>query len=122
MTKFDKKILPSRHVTEGPARAPHRSYYYAMGLTDERTVQRVERLMEILHTKPDDRKVVGPARQAAEEALRRREEAAAKAAAFLAAEKAQAGIEEDTEDEKERIRKLEQVFDHEFTEASDNTE
>jgi dihydroxy-acid dehydratase len=30
---FDKARLPSRHVTEGPARAPHRSYYYAMGLT-----------------------------------------------------------------------------------------
>ena len=25
--------MPSRHVTEGPARAPHRSYYYAMGLS-----------------------------------------------------------------------------------------
>jgi dihydroxy-acid dehydratase len=35
MTKFDKSRLPSRHVTEGPARAPHRSYYYAMGLTAE---------------------------------------------------------------------------------------
>ena len=35
MTKFDKSKLPSRHVTEGPSRAPHRSYYYAMGLTDE---------------------------------------------------------------------------------------
>ncbi len=32
---FDKKKLPSRHVTEGAARAPHRSYYYAMGLTEE---------------------------------------------------------------------------------------
>ena len=32
---FDKKKLPSRHVTEGPMRAPHRSYYYAMGLTEE---------------------------------------------------------------------------------------
>ncbi|MDR4308437.1 dihydroxy-acid dehydratase [Chelatococcus sambhunathii] len=30
---FDKAKLPSRHVTEGPARAPHRSYLYAMGLT-----------------------------------------------------------------------------------------
>ena len=30
---FDKSKLPSRHVTEGPARAPHRSYLYAMGLT-----------------------------------------------------------------------------------------
>lgn len=28
-----KSKLPSRHVTEGPERAPHRSYYYAMGLT-----------------------------------------------------------------------------------------
>src|SRR5881227_1734811 len=35
MPKFDKSKLPSRHVTEGPERAPHRSYYYAMGLTDE---------------------------------------------------------------------------------------
>jgi dihydroxy-acid dehydratase len=30
-----KSRLPSRHVTEGPERAPHRSYYYAMGLTTE---------------------------------------------------------------------------------------
>jgi dihydroxy-acid dehydratase len=34
MVKFDKSRLPSRHVTEGPSRAPHRSYYYAMGLTE----------------------------------------------------------------------------------------
>jgi dihydroxy-acid dehydratase len=32
---FDKSRLPSRHVTEGASRAPHRSYYYAMGLTEE---------------------------------------------------------------------------------------
>jgi dihydroxy-acid dehydratase len=32
---FDKSKLPSRHVTEGASRAPHRSYYYAMGLTEE---------------------------------------------------------------------------------------
>jgi len=32
---FDKSKLPSRHVTEGPTRAPHRSYYHAMGLEDE---------------------------------------------------------------------------------------
>ncbi|WP_281826458.1 dihydroxy-acid dehydratase [Jannaschia rubra] len=31
----DKSKLPSRHVTEGPSRAPHRSYLYAMGLGDE---------------------------------------------------------------------------------------
>ena len=32
---FDKSKLPSRHVTVGPQRAPHRSYYYAMGLSQE---------------------------------------------------------------------------------------
>jgi dihydroxy-acid dehydratase len=31
---WDKSRLPSRHVTVGPDRAPHRSYYYAMGLTE----------------------------------------------------------------------------------------
>jgi dihydroxy-acid dehydratase len=36
---FDKKRLPSRHVTQGPERAPHRSYYYAMGLTEEQINQ-----------------------------------------------------------------------------------
>ncbi|MCC7259695.1 MAG: dihydroxy-acid dehydratase, partial [Alphaproteobacteria bacterium] len=37
MTKkppFDKDALPSRYVTEGPERAPQRSYLYAMGLTE----------------------------------------------------------------------------------------
>src|SRR5918999_3501688 len=34
-----KAKLPSRHVTEGPERAPHRSYYYAMGLTTEQIHQ-----------------------------------------------------------------------------------
>ncbi len=32
---FDKSRLPSRHVSVGPERAPHRSYYYAMGMTEE---------------------------------------------------------------------------------------
>jgi dihydroxy-acid dehydratase len=32
---FDKSRLPSRHVTVGPERAPHRSFLYAMGLTEE---------------------------------------------------------------------------------------
>jgi len=36
---FDKSKLPSRHVTEGPERAPHRSYYYAMGLNEEQIHQ-----------------------------------------------------------------------------------
>jgi len=43
---------------------------YIMGLADERTVRRIERLMEVLHIKPEDRRVVGPARRAAEEAQR----------------------------------------------------
>ena len=37
--KTDKSKLPSRHVTEGPERAPHRSYLYAMGLTREQIHQ-----------------------------------------------------------------------------------
>jgi dihydroxy-acid dehydratase len=36
---IDKSKLPSRHVTEGPARAPHRTYYYAMGLTTQQIHQ-----------------------------------------------------------------------------------
>jgi dihydroxy-acid dehydratase len=32
---YDKSRLPSRHSTVGPGRAPHRSYYYAMGLTKD---------------------------------------------------------------------------------------
>jgi len=34
-----KTKLPSRHATEGPERAPHRSFYYAMGLTSEQIHQ-----------------------------------------------------------------------------------
>ncbi len=34
-----KSRLPSRHVTEGPERAPHRSYLYAMGLTTQQIHQ-----------------------------------------------------------------------------------
>ncbi|WP_321574014.1 dihydroxy-acid dehydratase [Geminicoccus harenae] len=33
VTIFNKSDLPSRYSTSGPQRAPHRSYYYAMGLT-----------------------------------------------------------------------------------------
>jgi dihydroxy-acid dehydratase len=39
MSKFDKSKLPSRHVSVGPERAPHRSYYYAMGLNKEQIAQ-----------------------------------------------------------------------------------
>lgn len=34
-SRFDKSKLPSRHTTEGPERAPHRSYFYAMGISEE---------------------------------------------------------------------------------------
>ena len=37
--KWDKTHLVSRYVTEGPKSAPHRAYYYAMGLTEEQIAQ-----------------------------------------------------------------------------------
>jgi len=37
--RWDKSRLPSRHVSVGPDRAPHRSYYYAMGLTEDQINQ-----------------------------------------------------------------------------------
>jgi dihydroxy-acid dehydratase len=37
--RFDKSKLPSRHTTVGPERAPHRSYLYAMGVTEEEVAQ-----------------------------------------------------------------------------------
>ncbi|MEJ1996014.1 MAG: dihydroxy-acid dehydratase [Limibacillus sp.] len=33
--KWDKSKMVSRHVSVGPSKAPHRSYYYAMGLSQE---------------------------------------------------------------------------------------
>src|SRR5512144_1840082 len=36
---FDKSKLPSRHVSIGPASAPHRSYYHAMGMTKQEIAQ-----------------------------------------------------------------------------------
>ncbi len=35
MRKFNKKKLPSRHTSLGADRAPHRSFYYAMGETEK---------------------------------------------------------------------------------------
>jgi dihydroxy-acid dehydratase len=37
--KFDKSRLPSRYVSVGPQSAPHRSYYYAMGMTEAEIAQ-----------------------------------------------------------------------------------
>ena len=39
MTKFDKSKLPSRHTSIGASSAPHRSYYYAMGMTKKQINQ-----------------------------------------------------------------------------------
>ncbi|MBB4630704.1 dihydroxy-acid dehydratase [Sphingosinicella soli] len=36
---YDKSKLPSRHTTLGPERAPHRSFLYAMGLTEKEIAQ-----------------------------------------------------------------------------------
>ncbi len=36
---WDKSKLVSRYVTEGPKSAPHRSYYYAMGMTEKQIHQ-----------------------------------------------------------------------------------
>jgi dihydroxy-acid dehydratase len=39
MSQLDKTKLPSRHVSVGPGSAPHRSYYYAMGMTETEIAQ-----------------------------------------------------------------------------------
>ncbi len=37
--RFDKSRLPSRHVSVGNRSAPHRAFYYAMGMTEEEIAQ-----------------------------------------------------------------------------------
>ena len=39
MKKIEKSKLPSRHTSCGASSAPHRSYYYAMGMTKEQIYQ-----------------------------------------------------------------------------------
>ena len=39
MKKFDKSNLPSRHVSVGAKSAPHRAFYYAMGMTEDEIAQ-----------------------------------------------------------------------------------
>ena len=39
MNKIKKESLPSRHVSLGPKSSPHRSYYYAMGMTEKEIYQ-----------------------------------------------------------------------------------
>jgi len=38
-SKFEKSKVPSRHITEGPKSAPHRAFFYAMGVWRETTNQ-----------------------------------------------------------------------------------
>ena len=39
VNKLDKSFLPSRHTTVGAERAPHRSFLYAMGLSQNEISQ-----------------------------------------------------------------------------------
>ena len=39
MKRIKKESLPSRHVSLGPKSSPHRSYYYAMGMTEKEIYQ-----------------------------------------------------------------------------------
>ena len=55
---FDKAKLPSRHVSVGPERAPHRSYYYAMGLTEEEIARPFVALASALPAPQDTAAVV----------------------------------------------------------------
>lgn len=68
---IDDRIVQAASRAEVIRRYFRYSSEFLMGLADERTVQRAERLMEVLHIKPEDRQVVGPARQAADEAQER---------------------------------------------------
>ena len=36
---FDKSRLPSRYTSVGPKSAPHRAFYYAIGMTDKEVAQ-----------------------------------------------------------------------------------
>lgn len=69
-------ILDDQVVTESAKQEIIRRFFrysceYVMGYADKGTVQRVELLMKDLSLNPEDRKVVGLARQAAEEAVER---------------------------------------------------
>ncbi|MBN1869801.1 MAG: DUF1846 domain-containing protein [Candidatus Omnitrophica bacterium] len=66
-------IVDDEVVKEAARQESIRRYFryaceYAMGLTDKETVQRAELIMEEMGVKPEDRKVVEPARNAAREA------------------------------------------------------
>jgi len=67
-------IVDDKMVKEAAKQEVIRRYFryrceYVMGFVDKETVQRTELLMKELNLKPEDRKVVIPARQAAQEAV-----------------------------------------------------
>ncbi len=67
-------IIDDEVVREAAEQEVIRRYFryrceYAMGFVDKDTVQRAELLMEELDLRPEDRKVVVPAREAAQEAI-----------------------------------------------------
>jgi uncharacterized protein (UPF0371 family) len=67
-------IVDDKMVKEAANQEVIRRYFryrceYVMGFVDKETVQRTELLMKELNLKPEDRKVVMPARQAAQEAI-----------------------------------------------------
>ena len=47
MSKIDKKKLPSRHTSLGPDRAPHRSFYYAMGSEQVEIIETHQRAQQL---------------------------------------------------------------------------
>lgn len=68
----DDKLVRQEAAQEVIRRYFRYSCEYVMGLVEKETVQRVELLMKELDVVPDDRRVVGPAREAAKEAQRKK--------------------------------------------------
>ncbi len=63
----DERIIDEAARAEVIRRYFRYACEYVLGLVDKATVQRLERLMEVLNLRPEDRRVVEPARQAARE-------------------------------------------------------
>ena len=56
MRKFNKKKLPSRYTTIGADRAPQRSFYYAMDLTEKDVAKPFVGVVScLLYTSPSPR-------------------------------------------------------------------
>jgi uncharacterized protein (UPF0371 family) len=73
VNRANSGIVNDKVVREAAKQEVIRRYFrhsceYAMGFVEKETVQRVELLMEELNLKPEDRRVVEPARQAADDA------------------------------------------------------